>query len=54
MIGVFLSSEAYQAFKAAERCNRRVEEAFDALERALQDALPPVEWETKSVVSEVP
>ena len=54
LIGVFLCSEAYHAFKAAEQCNRRVEEAFDALERALQDALPPVERETKSVVSEVP
>ena len=54
LIGVFLCSEAYHAFKAAEQGNRRVEEAFDALERALQDALPPVESETKSVVSEVP
>jgi hypothetical protein len=54
LIGVFLCSEAYQAFNAAEQRNRRVEEAFGDLERALQDALPPVGWETMSVVSEVP
>jgi len=39
LIGVFLCSEAYHAFKAAEQCNRRVEQAFRALERALEDAL---------------
>src|SRR5262249_22497715 len=39
LIGVFLCSEAYHAFKAAEHCNRRVEEAFGALERALEPAL---------------
>ena len=39
LIGVFLCSEAYHAFKAAEQCNRRVEEAFGALERALEPAL---------------
>ena len=43
LIGVFLCSEAYHAFKAAERCNRRVEEAFDALEGALDDALGRLE-----------
>jgi hypothetical protein len=43
LIGVFLCSEAYPAFKAAAECNHRVEEAFQVLERALQDALPPVE-----------
>jgi hypothetical protein len=47
LIGVFLCSEAYHAFQAAEQCNLRVEEAFDAVGQALQDALPPVEWETK-------
>ena len=39
MIGVFLCSEAYQALKAAKQCNRRVEEAFRALEGALEPAL---------------
>ena len=39
MIGVFLCSEAYHAFKAAEQCNRRVEEAFRGLESAVQKAL---------------
>ena len=43
MIGVFLCSEAYPAFKAAAECNRRVDEAFQVLQRALQDVLPPVE-----------
>jgi len=43
LIGVFLCSEAYPAFKAAAECNHRVEKAFQDLERALQDALPPVE-----------
>ena len=43
LIGVFLCSEAYHAFKAAEQCNRRVEEAFGALERALQEALGRLE-----------
>ena len=42
LIGVFLCSETYPAFQAAERCNRQVEEAFRALERALKDALPPL------------
>jgi hypothetical protein len=41
LIGVFLCSDAYQAFQMAEQCNRQVEEAFDALQRALEDALPP-------------
>jgi hypothetical protein len=36
---VFLCSEAYQAFQAAEQCNRGVEEAFGTLEGALDDAL---------------
>ena len=39
MIGVFLCSEAYPVFKAVEQCNRRVEQAFRVLERALGDAL---------------
>jgi len=39
LIGVFLCSEAYHAFKAAEQYNRRVGEAFGALERALEPAL---------------
>ena len=43
MIGVFLCSEAYPAFKAASEWNRRVDEAFQVLQRALQDVLPPVE-----------
>jgi hypothetical protein len=43
LIGVFLCSEAYQAFNAAEQCNRRVEEAFGALEVALDDALGRLE-----------
>jgi hypothetical protein len=43
VIGVFLCGEAYLAFKSAEQCNRRVEEAFAALERALQDVLPPLD-----------
>ena len=43
LIGVFLCSEAYPAFKAASEWNRRVEEAFQVLQRALQDVLPPVE-----------
>ena len=44
MIGVFLCSEAYHAFKEAEQCNRRVEEAFRALEGALE---PAVQWVVK-------
>jgi hypothetical protein len=43
LIGVFLCSEAFQTFKPIEECNRRVEEAFQALERSLQDVLPPIE-----------
>jgi len=43
LIGVFLCSEAFQTLKPIEECNRRVEEAFQALERALQDVLRPVE-----------
>jgi hypothetical protein len=43
LIGVFLCSEAYPAFKAASECNHRVEEAFQVLQRAPQDVLPPVE-----------
>jgi hypothetical protein len=43
LIGVFLCSEAYHAFMAAEQCNRLVEEAFDGLERALQNALGRLE-----------
>jgi len=43
LIGVFLCSEAYPAFKAAAECNHRVEEAFQVLERALRDVSPPVE-----------
>ena len=39
MIGVFLCSEAYHAFKAAQQCNRRVEEAYRGLESAVQKAL---------------
>jgi hypothetical protein len=39
LIGVFLCSEAYHAFKAADQCNRRVEEAFRGLESAVQKAL---------------
>jgi hypothetical protein len=39
LIGVFLCSEAYHAFKAAEQWNRRVEEAFRALQAAVNDAL---------------
>ena len=35
LIGVFLCSEAFQTFKPVQECNRRVEEAFQALERAL-------------------
>jgi hypothetical protein len=40
---VFLCSEAYHAFKAAAECNRRVEQAFGDLERALKQVLPPIE-----------
>src|SRR5262249_43704757 len=36
LIGVFLLSETYHAFKAAEQYNRTVEEAFRALGRALE------------------
>ena len=43
LIGVFLCSEAYHAFKAAEQCNLRVEEAFGALEGALDAALGRLE-----------
>jgi hypothetical protein len=43
LIGVFLCTEAYPTFKAAAECNHRVEKAFQDLERALQDVLPPVE-----------
>jgi hypothetical protein len=43
LIGVFLCSEAYPTFKAAAECNHRVEKAFQNLERALRDVLPPVE-----------
>ena len=43
MVGVFLCSEAFQTFKPVEECNRRVEEAFQTLERALQSVLPPIE-----------
>jgi hypothetical protein len=43
LIGVFLCSEAYQAFNAAEECNHQVEEAFDALQGALDDALGRLE-----------
>ena len=39
LIGVFLCSEAYHAFKAAQQCNRRVEEAYRGLESAVQKAL---------------
>jgi hypothetical protein len=39
LIGVFLCSEAYHALKAAKECNRRVEEAFRALQGALEGAL---------------
>jgi hypothetical protein len=42
LLAPFLCSEAYQAFKAAQQCNRRVEDAFRALERALEAALPPL------------
>jgi len=43
LIGTFLCSEAFRTFKPIEECNRRVEEAFQTLERALQDVLPPLE-----------
>ena len=43
LIGVFLCSEAFWTFKPVQECNRRVEEAFQALERAVHDALPPLE-----------
>jgi hypothetical protein len=43
LIGVFLCSEAYHACQAAEQCNRRVEEAFGALEGALDNALGRLE-----------
>ena len=43
LVGVFLCSEAFQTFKPVEECNRRVEEAFQTLERALQSVLPPIE-----------
>ena len=43
LIGVFLCSEAFRTSKPIEECNRRVEEAFQALEAALEDVLPPLE-----------
>jgi len=39
LIGVFLCSEAFQTFKPIEECNRRVEEAFQVLERALDEVV---------------
>ena len=39
LIGVFLCSWTYPAFKAAEECNRRAEEAFRTLEGAVEAAL---------------
>src|SRR6516162_5069532 len=39
LIGVFLCSWTYPAFKAAEECNRRVEKAFRTLEGAVEAAL---------------
>ena len=49
LIGVFLCSEAYHAFKAAEQCNRRVEEAFGTLEGALDAALGRLEVAQRAV-----
>jgi hypothetical protein len=51
LIGVFLCSEAYPAFKAAEQCNRQVEEAFRGLEEALKKALDEVDRRRKTVDS---
>ena len=41
LIGGLIFSEAEQAFEAATHCHGRVEEAFGALQQALDEALPP-------------
>jgi len=43
LIGVFLCSWTYPAFKAAKECNRRVEEAFRGLEGAVEGALQRID-----------